>query len=101
MPSVPLYKPPTRVTTREYTWLGQVIAADPEWSRYRHRELQYEMTRRIWVCDTDVDGPYSPYAQLWQQGVPNTLPVTGAGLLNDTTGAPLLNDTTGQPLVAG
>lgn len=73
MANVPLYKPPTQVTTRNYTWLGVVTKADPDWARYRHREIQYEMTRRYWLADPDTDGPYSPYSVLWQQGLPNTV----------------------------
>ncbi len=66
-----LYKPPTKVTTKEYTWLSVVTMVDPNWGRDRHYEIQYEMTRRVWFCNTDVDGPYSPFSRLWQQGLPN------------------------------
>jgi hypothetical protein len=67
----PLYKPPTKVVTKEYTWLSVVTRVDPNWGRDRHYELQYEFTRKRKYANTAVDGAYSPYSRLWQQGLPN------------------------------
>lgn len=69
---MPLYKPPTKVTTISVPWLSVVTRVDPNWGRDRHREVQYEMTNRRWFVNQDQDGAYSQYTVLWQQGLPNS-----------------------------
>jgi hypothetical protein len=71
MAALPKYSPPTRVTTRELPWISLVTRADPAWGRERHYEIQYETTGRNFYANTDVDGPYSPFSSIWQQGLPN------------------------------
>lgn len=67
-----LYRPPTKVSTMSVPWLSVVTRSDPDWARDRHREIQYEFTNRRWYVNPDVDGAYSPFTVLWQQGLPNS-----------------------------
>jgi len=55
----PVYRPPTKVTTIEIPFLAIVTQIDPSFNRYKHYELQYEFTRRVFFADPYKTGPYS------------------------------------------
>lgn len=63
---MPLYKPPTRVTTTEIPLLAEVVRADPDFERKKHRELEYP----------DGGGRWAKYADPYKRGaysIPNKL----------------------------
>jgi len=72
MAAIPRYFPPTRVVTLQTPFLAIVTRADPDWARARHYEPQFEFTGRTFYVNQDIDGAYSPFSTLWQQGVPNS-----------------------------
>lgn len=41
MPADTRYRPPTKVSTNEVTFLSLVLRADPDWARAKHREQEY------------------------------------------------------------
>lgn len=59
MAATPLYKPPTRIATIQIPFLALVSRADPNWSRYKHNELQYQFQRREFYGDPYKLGAYS------------------------------------------
>jgi hypothetical protein len=65
-----LYKPPTRVTTRAYTYLALVSQADPDFQRKKHREIEYEFDHKVFVADPYVRGPYNDNSNVYAVGQP-------------------------------
>jgi hypothetical protein len=59
MATAPLYRPPTKITTIEIPWIAVVSRADPDWARFKHREIEYEFSRRNFYGDPYHRGAYS------------------------------------------
>lgn len=53
-----VYNPPTKVTTIQMPYLALVVRADPEFERRKHREVEYEFERKLFVADPYVRGAY-------------------------------------------
>lgn len=53
------YQPPTRVTTTEMPYLTLVMRADPDWASMKHRETEYEFSKRVFIGDPDHRGAYA------------------------------------------
>jgi hypothetical protein len=60
MANKPLYKPPTRVATIEMPFISIVQRSDPSWAHYKHREVEYQFSRREFWADPYIRGPYNP-----------------------------------------
>lgn len=58
MASTP-YRPPIKGSVLEIPLLALVMRADPEWGRYRTREVEYEFTRRIFWANPLTRGAYN------------------------------------------
>jgi hypothetical protein len=86
--SKPLYKPPTAVQTIQMPFLAIVQRADPGWARWKHREIEYEFTRREFWADPYTSGPYNPIFDN---------PVFGEQLVTDT--GLTITDDNGNPIV--
>jgi hypothetical protein len=54
----PLYKPPTRVTTIQIPYQALVSRADPNWNRYKFREIEYEFSGKVFLANPYQRGPY-------------------------------------------
>jgi len=69
MASAPLYKPPTQVTTCQQPYLALVTRADPDFQRYKYREIFYFFAGgRTFVENFAIQGAYDG-------GRTNTYPV--------------------------
>lgn len=60
-----LYKPPTKVTTTEIPLLAEIVRAEPDFERLKHRELEYP----------DGYGRWAKYADPYKRGAYNTTTV--------------------------
>lgn len=66
----PLYKPPTKGTAKEMPWLALVSAADPDFQRKKHREVEYEFSGKCFVADPYVRGAYNDHSNVYAVGQP-------------------------------
>ncbi len=64
------YNPPTKVTTVPMPYLALVTGADPDFNRYKHREIEYEFQNRVFVADPYVRGSYNDYSNVYPVGQP-------------------------------
>jgi hypothetical protein len=66
---MPLYKPPTVVTTCQQPYGALVAQADPSWSRDKFWEIEYEVTGRIFENNPyGTTGPYSRRSNTYAVG---------------------------------
>jgi hypothetical protein len=72
-----LYNPPTKVTTCEQPYLALVSKADPDFQRYKYREVEYNFQRRSFIFNPYTSGAYSRLSNTYpvgaQQGGPDPL----------------------------
>lgn len=66
----PLYKPPTKVVTTQFPWLALVSAADPDFQRKKHREVEYEFAGKNFFADPTVRGAYNNHSNTYAVGQP-------------------------------
>jgi len=65
-----LYRPPTRVATTQVPYLSLVTAADPDFERRKHREVEYEFQGKVFLADPYVRGIYNSYSNIYPVGQP-------------------------------
>lgn len=68
--AAPLYKPATKVVTTEMPYLALVTQYDPEFERRKHREVEYAFTRKVFLADPYVRGPYNYHSNIYAVGQP-------------------------------
>lgn len=66
----PLYKPPTRVTSREMPYLALVTQMDPEFERDKHRQIEYEFVGHPKYADPHFRGSYNNHSNVYAVGQP-------------------------------
>ena len=66
----PLYKPPTKVTTTQIPYLALVTQADPNFSRLKHREIEYYFDHRVFRADPYIRGAYNRLGNVYPVGQP-------------------------------
>ncbi|MGP0093140.1 MAG: hypothetical protein ACLPKB_24845 [Xanthobacteraceae bacterium] len=67
---MPLYKPPTNVSTIQIPYQVLVTRADPEFERRKHREVEYEFQGRAFLADPYVRGAYNQNSNVYPVGQP-------------------------------
>lgn len=67
---VPLYRPPTRVSTLQMPYLALVTRDDPEFERKKHREVEYEFDGKIFLADPTRRGAYDRQSNVYAVGQP-------------------------------
>jgi len=60
----PLYRPPTKVVTVNIPYQALVSRADPNWNRYKFREIEYEFSGKIFQGNPYTRGPYDTPVKL-------------------------------------
>ena len=65
-----LYKPNTKVTSTSMPYLALVTAADPQFERLKHREVEYEFQGRVMVADSYVRGANNSNSGIYPVGQP-------------------------------
>lgn len=66
----PLYKPQTRVATIQKPYLALVTAADPDFQRRKHREVEYEFQGRNFLADPATRGANNSHSNSYPVGQP-------------------------------
>ena len=62
--AAPLYKPPIGVTTVSIPYQAIVTRADPNWARYKFREIEYEFSGKVFIANPYKRGPYDTPTKL-------------------------------------
>lgn len=80
--TAPLYKPFTKVTTREYPYLALVTQADPTWARGKYWDIEYEFANRAYYANPYKRGAYNRLDNTYAVGQPygGTDPLVAAAL---------------------
>ena len=65
-----LYKPPTKVATKVYTYLSLVTTADPEWTRGKFWDVEYEFAGKALYANPYNRGPYNDHSNVFPVGQP-------------------------------
>lgn len=68
--TAPRYRPPTRVVTTQIPYLALVTQADPDFERRKHREVEYEFQRRVFLANPYVRGAYNRLDNTYAVGQP-------------------------------
>jgi hypothetical protein len=66
----PRYQPPTRVTTVQMPYLSLVTAADPDWSRRKFWDVEYEMSNKPLYANPYTRGAYNDFSNVYPVGQP-------------------------------
>lgn len=63
-----VYRPPVRVVTRTYSLLSLVNEVDQDHERFKHREIEYPFSHRVFLADPYVRGAYNAHANAYPVG---------------------------------
>ena len=66
----PIYKPATKVTTRQYPFLSIVIQADPTWARGKFYDVEYEFAGRHLYANPYTRGSFNSHSNTYPVGQP-------------------------------
>lgn len=65
---MPLYKPPTQVTTVEMPYISMVTKADPDFERRKHYDIEYEFDAKVFLRDPYRAGAYNYLSNVYPVG---------------------------------
>jgi hypothetical protein len=69
--TAPVYRPPTKVSTKVMPYLALVSQADPSFEHRKHRETEYEMASgKAFLADPYVRGLYNRRSNIYPVGQP-------------------------------
>jgi hypothetical protein len=63
-----LYKPPTRVTTKQTPFLAVVAEVDPYWARGKYWDVEYLTTKRAFYANPYQRGAYNRLSNSYPVG---------------------------------
>lgn len=65
-----LYRPPTRVTTKQFDYVALVTQADPQWARDKYYGVEYEFQGKQLLAPLYQRGSFNSNSNVYPVGVP-------------------------------
>jgi len=63
-----MYRPSTRVSTRQFPYLALVAAVDADFQQRKHNEIEYAFSGRVFTADPAKRGAYNQFSNVYPVG---------------------------------